>query len=617
MAERPQLKGNPYYPLPADYTTLTGPGQRLARLNAVALQETPEDLVTSWAFFRRYYLEPEEVGWYKRWKPSPPTHYQLVHDIGTFSRNAWAAPRAYAKSTLVTEMFFPLTLGRPNFHIAALRATDRKSRKHMSQVRRQFETNRLLKEDYGELQPPRGRRVWNTELLELPNGSRIEGLSVNGALRGDRPDFIVVDDAEYDEDDQGDTYRVQRQLESFETLLFKVILGMLEDGAGIAWIGTLISRSSFLYHVVRDTTDPRFRFWNRRILSATMPDGSLLWEAKWDEQALRDKRLSMGDATYSSEMMNDPGTGAERILHIHPDFCTYAVKGAPEKEEDPLQSMAEIEYTTKGSERITMPFGEFAQTLYRVALVDYASTVRLTSDFSCILVLGFDTRDTLWILDGFLARVREDALVRRIWHMSYKWRCRATGVEAVSIQKTLADRVASSLSQMSAGTQYIPRVLPIKYPARAKKEERMMGLEWRFNQHKIRFPTHRSTEFPIAQLIQQVEGFTPDLSRLRWDDAIDTLAMHQYLVRRQGSKRAPALTTPTPLESLKQGEFHDERTGLSHMSGLDAADLDQETLHQMHEAHLQYGHDDERDDEITQRRLEMFPCGPRSFHTLG
>lgn len=578
---------NPQYPLPPDYNSLTMEGQRLARLNALSLQETPTDLVHAWEFFRKEYLMPEGAYWYKRLVPSPPGHYQMIYDMGQWSLNAEAAPRSFAKSTICNEAVMLLSLTRNAFSSSIIRATANKSQINMSRIMRQLSDNPFIQRDFGKLRPPRGVRMWSTLMLELPNGATISGTSVNSALRGDRPDLVLIDDPEYDEDEEAEG-RSEQLLIDFEKLLFKTILGMVDEGCGIFWIGTLISRRSFLWQLATGA-DERFQYWNRRILARVMPDGSLLWPEKWSAQQIADSRLRMGESAFQAEAMNNPGAGSQRIFVIDKDLCTYSVDGHPHMEKMPLASTSVISYSEGQRHAGTLdyvqhsePFGEWASKLYRTTLVDYAPTTRDTSDYSCVLVLGFDRRDTLWVLDGFMGRVREEELVRIIWDKSYRWRSRIIGVEAVSLQKHLADRVAHDLALLSRGTGYIPRVVPVRYPGKESKVSRIRGLEWRFNQHRIRYPAHRKKELWVSSLWYQTENFTEDLTLLPNDDVIDTVAMHQFLVRRSGTaKTAQTDAVKTPKDYLKEGMLYEDKTGIPYITALPVEQLTDDILLEM------------------------------------
>jgi len=594
-AVRFQRQDNPLYPLPPDYNSLSVEGQRQARLNALRLQDTPDDLVHAWAFFRHYYLEPKEAGWYKRWKPSPPAHYMMIRDLGQYSANVYLAPRAFAKSTLLDEvggLLLPLT--RPDFYTALLKATGKKVRKSMRRLVRQLGRNRRLNDDFkpefGEfLKPKRGARPWGVDLYELPHGSMVEGLSAQGALRGDRPDLLVPDDPEYDDEEGSDVTRV---MEDFETLLFATLLPMLEEGCPLFWIGTAIPRSYIYYIVTGD--DPRFQYFNRKRLTIYAPDGSPLWEAKWDGQTVEDLRARLGESKFQQEYMNNPTSGADRVLVLHPKLGVYRVTGgSPEKEDDPFQSHAVIRWYERSADESSdrsdrsdrydhcgrydhyieehRPFGEWVSTLYRLITVDFIRRPSSTSDFACAQVMGFDRKDVLWLLDSYLARVGTTKLIEVVWRLAQRWRVRLIGAEAIAFQSQFVDQMAARIAMLAAGSRIVPRVVPIKYakrglyntdaPTQIDKGERIAGMEWRFQQHRIRFPEHRRREFPIAQLFYQTEQFTRDLSLLRHDDAIDTLAMHQYVVRRQGVSRARGPRVIRPLEALKNGQLFDAELG--------------------------------------------------------
>ena len=578
MAIRYPREGNPLYPLPPNYHRLSPEEQKAARLNALELQETPEDVVIAWAFFRWHYLRPKECRWYKRYRESPPLHYKMIEDLAGHQLNAWAAPRGFAKSTVMREIAIMYALTRPDFVVSIVQATDRKARASLRIIMRCLERNPRILEDFGVLKPPRGARPWSTEGLELPNGSVISCGSIRGALRGDRPDMILVDDPEYDEDLDQDQSGL---LDDFETLLFQTIIPMLEEGTALFWIGTMISRRSYLWAIV-EGDDPRFKFFHRRNIGIVMPDGTKAWEAKWDDKRINELRAMLGEAAFNSEYMNMPGSGAERILKIHPELCTYRVEGgSPEKEDHPLQSSATLVYAEgykqeNGQVRCIeqrRPFGEWASNLYRIICVDHARKVKRTADDSCVVVMGFDQDDTLWVLDIFLGKVSRETLTRVVFDMAMRWGVRVIGSESISIEEETTNQMAALLSQMAAGTGWIPKVVPIKYarsdirrpvaPNQRSKSDRIAGLEWRFNSYRIKYPAHRKHEPAVYQLFFQTEQFTMDLSLLRHDDAIDTVAMHQHLVRRKGTagtRKVARLKNATDM--LRSGELFDEALGI-------------------------------------------------------
>ena len=184
------------YPLCRDYADLTLDGQRQARLAVLHRQDTPQHLCEAWDFFRRVYLAGVGKLFYKNgFEESPDFHFQLVYDLGQYARNSIAAPRGSAKSTVIG-LEIPLLLGltRPHYEMSLGLATDRLVEERFDKLIQQFTENELILQDFGEMKPPRGRKIWNHHQLSLLNGAIIKGLSVMGRKRGGRPRLFILDD---------------------------------------------------------------------------------------------------------------------------------------------------------------------------------------------------------------------------------------------------------------------------------------------------------------------------------------------------------------------------------------------------------------------------------------
>jgi len=630
MSLRISQENNEWYPLPRDYPELTIEGQRLARLNAVCLQETPRDLVHAWAFFREYYLKPPESRWYKRWMKSPPMHYNMIWDMGQWSRNIYAAPREFSKTTVVREAIMLMALTRPNFSVSLIQATIKKYRKSIELIKQQLEHNQRIHRDFepyfGEpLKPKRGARPWGSEILWLPFASVIEGGSVQGAIRGDRPDFMVIDDPEYDDDDRAKEPVLL--LEEFDRVVFKTLLPALAQGCGMFWIGTLISRQAFIYKALRGD-DARFRYFNRRLIPIEDRDGVPTWSEKWNKQTIADLKLERGESAFNSEYMNNPGSATSRILRLHDEFGVYRTEGTPYRLPNPLESDDEIIYKkkiTRGDEITVVEerkrFGEWVRQLYRMITVDYIRKPSQHSDFACIGVWGFDHEDVLWVLDLYLKKKTGAPFLQEIFKMAYKWQVRIIGTEAVSIQESVARETEEFIKQLAISSGFRPRVLPIKYAKRRlrntdapnviSKAERIAAMEPRFCRNQIRIPIDRNREFGIGTLITQIANFTLDLSLLPHDDAIDTLAMHQYVPRRKGLNRPDQVPTRDINELLKQGDLVDPDLGIPYALGVNLSNITCDALNQVRRESAKEAEDQQKDIGDYQ-----WPTGPIRFQDV-
>ena len=580
----------PIWPLPKDYEELSTDAQKQARLAVLHNQLTPFDLVVAWDFFRRCYLGGVGKLFYKKgFDESPDFHYEMIYDLGEHGRNAQAAPRGSAKSTVIgLEAPLLLSITRPHYEISLGLSTDRQVEERFDKLIQQFVENELILQDFGELKPPRGQKIWNHHQLSLKNGAIIKGLSVMGKKRGGRPRLFILDDPENDPDSDSQA-AAQVVIEKFEMIMFRQIIPMLESGSSIFWIGTLINRRSFLYHATT-SDDSRFSFWNRKVLKAITYDKpkegdvSVLWPEKWPKEVLEARKEEIGPSAFASEYCNEPISPQDRILVIDPRKNEYSVEGEFDWN-NPLAHTGLIKWTERYMEpgrRVykdyEKPYKELVLPMYRILLFDYGSGLSQYNDYSCILVLGFDTTNTLWVLDMWLGRAKDATLLRLIYEKGLAWRPRVLGIEAVSIQMSFAEAVKEYIEEMEGkiSQPWRARVFPITYPARVTKSNRISGMEWRYRPGRIKYPAHLAGKWPFDQLYQQTEDFTPDLALLPHDDAIDTLSMYQYVVKNRGGKFVKEKGKLGLLERIRRNLPLIKGTPL--LSGVSSQDITSEML---------------------------------------
>jgi hypothetical protein len=491
--------------------------------------------------------------------------------MGRYALNAWAAPRGSAKSTVLDlEFTLLLSLTRPFFDISVFFSTDKMKQPRFDVLMAHLTDNELILADFGEMKPKRGSATWNHEYLQLNNGSSISGGSVMGKMRGGRPRLLLLDDPENDPDSDSESSRLT-VIEKFETILFKKMLPMLKPGTQMGWIGTLIDRRSFLYRVTTGD-DPRFDFWNRVVLSAIAYDKEnktkfhLLWPRMWSKEFLEAQKERIGPSAFASEYLNEPVSAQDRLLVVDPRKNEYSVDG-----EFSWQSPLDYSGTLHWQDRIfdapgaedhriykemSKPYCDIVRPMFRVILFDYASGLSSYNDYSCIAVVGFDTQGTMWVLNVWLGRAKDDTLCRMIYETGLAWRPRIVGIESVGIQKTFAEAVQDYITEQGdkSGEPWRARVFPITYPAKESKGQRIASLEWRFNSGRIKYPAHLAGKWPYDQLYAQTADFTIDLALLPHDDVIDTIAESKYVVKTKGSSLRRDRGQPGLLERIMQNK---------------------------------------------------------------
>jgi len=585
---------NPYWPLPGDYDQLSPDAQRQARLAVLNNQNTPLDLVIAWYLFRTIYLKgSEDCPFYKDGQvESPDFHYELIRDIGKYALNAWAAPRGSAKSTVVSlELPMLLALTRPFYDISLFFSTERMKQPRFDTLMMQFTENELILADFGELKPKRGAATWNHEYLQLTNGSSIAGSSIMGKVRGGRPRILILDDVENDPDSDSETSRLA-VIEKFEVILFKKLLPMLKPGTQMAWIGTLIDRKSFLYRATLGD-DTRFDFWNRVVLRAIAYDDydkskcHLLWPEMWSQEFLENQKERIGPSAFASEFCNEPVSAQDRLLVVDSRKNEYTVEGEFNWTQ-PLAHKGLIKWQERRweedgqgkrfYEEFEKPYHEVVRPMFRVLLFDYAQGLSSYHDYSCIAIVGFDTLGTMWILDLWLGRAKDDTLMRLIYEKGLIWRPRILGIEAVSIQMSFAEALQEYIQEQEAmrSEPWRARVFPVKYPAKESKPNRIASLEWRFQSGRIKYPAHLAHKWPWDQLYAQTADFTMDLALLTHDDAIDTIAMSKHVVKTKGSRFRRERGKPGLLERIRKRQ--PVVKGQPLLSGVPTAQLTDEML---------------------------------------
>jgi len=583
--------------LPPDYESLTSDGKRAARLNAVACRETPSDMITAWNFTRQYYFTHDESYFYKEYCPSPPMHYDIVSCFRHPKReHAIAAPRGYSKSTIaglevpLIEILSPSVKG---MEIGLVLAKDDMVEERFDKIMVQLEENSRILEDFGRLRPDVGGGVWNRHYLRLRNRVTVWGVSVDGKKRGKRPDLVVVDDPEQDPKTNTDK---EITMADMDNMCIRQLLGMLMPSSRLLWVGTLLHQKSYLHHILTCTPeqDPRFKSWNKlRYGECPNPEtekdlSKYLWPERFTPEYLAHKKETMGVGGYLTEYCNTPRSDVDNILTIDPTLNEYWFE-----EESPHYMEAPLTYKGKmvtydcgvDKDKVIVPqeekvqFNSAVNAMTRFITVDYATSFGATADYSAIAVIGHDTkRNTIYALDCWHGKVRPGELIRQIWEFGQKWRVHVVGIEAVGIQRDIQQQVADAFDALADKTEWLPKVVPIVYPQKVSKADRIASLEWRFRKGRIKLPRDVQNAHWNA-LRDQIENFTMDLSRLPHDDLVDALAMFHSMVKGAARVVDVPMKAMTLQDRIADGQLtFPEHSGITTLSGLMSSELTPEVI---------------------------------------
>lgn len=267
-------------------------------------------------------------------------------------REAWVAPRGVGKSSWCY-LILPLwALAHGHREYAMFFSyTSKMAERQLSTLRRELETNKLLKEDYPELAPQKVRGAQNTSMTVVANGGTIAaaGLFENtlGAKSGAaRPDLIICDDIQ-----KLEPVITEDERNKIVTALTSSVFPMSAPHAAIGIFGTTTSYDSPIHEVALHARGRRHVDW--------VADNGIT------------PRLFPG-------VILDPDTGVERSLWPErwPLSETHLGGELRRSVDGKVPRSFELNYLLDPS-----PYGEGGEGLFREELIRYKKAAQLGGIF--------------------------------------------------------------------------------------------------------------------------------------------------------------------------------------------------------------------------------------------
>lgn len=250
------------------------------------------DPVTGFAFFHRTYFphygtaEPSLLHTY--------LHERLPAIVfsPTGQRDAIAAPRGEAKSTVVSMVFvlWCVVLKLKRYPIIIMDAYEQ-SVEMLEAVKVELDSNPRLQSDFAEACGQ--GRVWRVGCIVTAGDIKIEAFGSGKRIRGrrhgpHRPDLAVLDDIENDEN-----VATPAQRDKLQAFVTKGVLslGPADDSMDVVLIGTVLHYDSVLARFLRNP------LWNRKVFKAIIqwPDRMDLWD-QWEQLLLGGETPQAGEA---------------------------------------------------------------------------------------------------------------------------------------------------------------------------------------------------------------------------------------------------------------------------------------------------------------------------------
>lgn len=256
--------------------------------------------------------------------PSAPFHgdfFQITEDE-KIKNAVIIAFRNSAKSTIFN-LSYPLwaILGTQQKKLIVIASqTQRQARQHLLNIKKELETNIILKMDLGPFKEETDE--WGSLALVIPRyGAKIMASSTEQSIRGirhgrHRPDLIICDDLE-------DLESVKTQ-ESRDKL-FKWFNGDVIPAGDLTTriivIGNLLHDDSLLMKLVQNIEDKKFKGVYRRypLINA---DGQIAWPGKFpDLKSIEELKQTVNESAFQREYMLKILPDDDQV--IHPDWIKY------------------------------------------------------------------------------------------------------------------------------------------------------------------------------------------------------------------------------------------------------------------------------------------------------
>lgn len=285
-------------------------------------------------------------------------------------RDAFVAPRNAGKSTW---FFCVLPLwaaahGHRRF-IAAFSDTATQAETHLLTLRRETETNRLLRQDFPDLcspaRRPRGSSESDTQAMYIARSGFVfaargmDTKTLGMKVGTQRPDLLILDDIEPPEETYSPTIKEKRLGSLIDSVL------PLNEFARVVLVGTVTMPDSIVHDLVR---------------SVTVPDAAPEWIT---EQKFR--------CHYYPALITDEETGEQRSIWPEKWPLSYLVSIQRTRDfrknfqNDPLGRAGDY----WRAEDIT--YGDLPAMNAMLLSIDPAVTSKKKSDFTALAVIGHQT----------------------------------------------------------------------------------------------------------------------------------------------------------------------------------------------------------------------------------
>lgn len=411
--------------------------------------------------------------------------------------------RGSGKSTLISfsyALWAILGIQEKKF-VLIISQTRAQAKMHMMNLKRELETNVLLRSDLGPFQEEEGE--WGaSSLVFTALGARITALSTESSIRGlrhnqYRPDLIICDDLE----DLASVKTHESRQKTYNWLTSEAIPGG-DRNTRVIVVGNLLHHESLVMHLKKDIDEGQ-RGGLFRAYPILNEAGEPLWPGKYGtKEDIEEERKKSG---------NEYSWQREYLLNIIAD-------------EDQVIDEKWVQYY----DELPSDPNKYRQVYMGV---DLAISQKETADYTAIvsgLMQGYEKDFCLYILPNILNRrmnfPETIVQIENLYLANKKMKTTSLLVEEVGYQKAVIDQLLTQ-SIKATGVKVT-----------SDKRSRLITVSTLIKSGKIKFPRKGAED-----LIRQIVGFGSEAH----DDLVDafTIIAHQAI---EMDKRHPFIYTLGP-----------------------------------------------------------------------
>jgi predicted phage terminase large subunit-like protein len=412
--------------------------------------------------------------------------YQLLEDPSV-KHLVIVAFRNSGKSTIAT-LAYPIwaILGKQQTKFALiLSQTQPLAKLHLQNIKRTFETNELLRADFGPVDEMSDE--WGSMSLTLPKyDARIGAASSDQSIRGlkygsHRPDLIIADDVE----DMPSVQTQESRNRTFNWFVSEVIPAG-DQYAKIINIGNLLHEDSLLMRLKEKINDGTLK-GEYREYPIIDSEGKILWEGKYPNQEAIDEQR-------------------QKIIDERSWLREFCLKIVPDQKQIILPSWIR-------TYDLLPPQNEENEYINTFLSVDLAISERTSADCTAVVVIhayGYESKNRRYFVSKHFINERLTYLksrdqIERLYRILDNGKEPKVLVESVAYQQAMVE----ALEQLGLDTKGI-KVAGDKY-------SRLTTAGMLFEQGKVLFPSDGSCKEIITQLL----GFGIE----KHDDLCDAMSL--------------------------------------------------------------------------------------------